>query len=112
MRPKSKWIVFISACVIPLLSWLWYTDFFNSPEFIGIIESIENNHAMVKIEEGDILKSGDKASVDLSVAQNTTFQVGDKIKVRYGNVGERYPLYIETKSVKLINWWQLRNLAN
>lgn len=103
MRPKSKWIVFISACVIPLLSWLWYTDFFNSPEFIGTIESIENDNAMVNIEEGDILKSGDKASVDLSVAQNTTFQVGDKIKVRYGNVGERYPLYIETKSVKLIN---------
>jgi len=103
MRTKSKWIFFISVCVIPLLSWLWYSDFSNSPEFIGIIELIENDHAMVKIEEGDILKSGDKASVDLSVAQNTTFQVGDKIKVRYGNVGERYPLYIETKSVKLIN---------
>lgn len=103
MRPKSRWIVFISVCVIAPLALLWYTDFFNAPEFMGTIESIENDNAMVKIEEGEILKSGDKASVDLSVAKNTTFQVGDKIKVRYGYVGERYPLYIETKSIKLID---------
>src|SRR5690625_3060107 len=97
-------ILIISFIILTaIFALLWYTDFFNTPEFIGTIESIENDNAIVKIEEGKILKSGDKASVDLSVAKDTTFQIGDKIKVRYGKVRERYPLYIETKSVKLID---------
>jgi len=104
MGPTSRWVIFISVCVIALFALLFYTGFFTSSEFIGSIESIEKENAIVKIEEGEILKSGDRASVDLSVAKNTTFQVGDTIKVRYGNVGERSPLYIETKSVILIDF--------
>ena len=100
---KSRWDVFILAFIVIILVFLWYIDFFNTTQFVGTIETIENDNALVKIEEGEILKSGDKASVDLSVARDTTFQVGDKIKVGYGYVGERYPLYIETKSVKLID---------
>lgn len=103
MGVKAKWMVFILAFIIIVLAFLWYTSFFDSSKFVGIIETIEKDNAIVKIEEGEILKSGDKASVDLSVAKDTTFQVGDKIKVGYGYVGESHPLYIETKSVKLID---------
>ena len=101
MGLKSKWAVFIVACLIAVFILLLYTDFFTISKFIGTIESIENNNAIVKIEEGEM--SGDKASVDLSVAKNTTFQVGDKVKVGYGFVGESDPLTIETKSVKLMD---------
>jgi len=104
MRLTSRWVIFISVCVVALFALLLYTGFFTSSEFIGTIESIEKENAIVKIEEGEILKSGDRVSVDLSVSKNTTFQIGDKIKVRYGNVGESYPLYIETKSVTLIDF--------
>ena len=87
-----------------MFAFLWYTDFFNtSSKFTGTIESIENDHALVKIEEGKILKSGDQASVDLSVAKDTTVHVGDKVKVGYGFVGESHPLTIETKSVKRVH---------
>lgn len=74
-----------------------------SQTFTGTIEKIENQNAIVAIEDGEILKSGNKASVDLSVANETIFQVGEKVKVGYDNVGERNPLYIETKTVELID---------
>ena len=70
--------------------------------FTGTIEEINGDTATVKIEEGDILNSGDLGRVDLSVNEDTTFEVGDKVKVFYGTVGESYPLTIETKSVEKV----------
>jgi len=104
MGLTSRWVIFISVCVVALFALLFYKGFFASSELIGSIESIEKENAIVKILEGETLKSGDRVCVDLSVSKNTTFQIGDKIKVRYGNVGEKYPLYIETKSVILIDF--------
>ena len=71
--------------------------------FTGTIEEINGNMALLSIDKGEILKSGDKASVDLSVAPDETFQVNDKVKVGYGFVGESGPLTIETKFVKLLD---------
>lgn len=108
MGVKSKWMVFMLSFTIIVFAFLWYTGFFDGSKFVGTIESIEKDSAIVKIEEGEILKSGNRAGVDLSVAEDTTFQVGDKIKVGYGYVGESYPLYIETKSVKLIDLTKIK----
>ncbi|ALX47669.1 DUF3221 domain-containing protein [Lentibacillus amyloliquefaciens] len=73
--------------------------------FTGTIEKItDQNVAIVTIEEGKILKSGREVSVNLSVANDTTFQIGDKIRVGYdGKVRESYPLGINTTFVELIN---------
>jgi len=71
--------------------------------FTGTIELIEGQNAIVNITSGEILKSGKKVSVDLSVAQDTTFRVGDEIKVGYeGEVRESGPLGINTTFVQLI----------
>lgn len=71
--------------------------------FTGTIEIIEGQHATVDIEEGKILKSGRKVRVDLSVANDTTFQAGDEIRVGYdGEVRESGPLGINTTFVELI----------
>lgn len=73
--------------------------------FTGTIESIDQQLAIVHIEDGDIAKSGHKVAVDLSVsAQDITFQIGDYIKVGYdGEVRESEPLGINTIFVELIS---------
>jgi len=71
--------------------------------FTGTIEDINGDSATVKIEEGEILKSGSVGFVNLSVNEDTTFQIGDKVKVKYGSVGESLPLSIDTKSVEIID---------
>lgn len=72
--------------------------------FTGTIETIADKHAIVDIEDGEILRSGQKVSVDLSVAGDTIFEIGNKIKVVYdGPVQEIYPLRINTTFVELID---------
>ena len=72
--------------------------------FTGTIETIENEVAIVDIKDGQILRSGKKVTVDLSVADDTTFEIGDKIKVGYeGAVRESGPLGINTTFVELID---------
>lgn len=71
--------------------------------FIGVIEEINGDMALVAIEEGEILKSGSLVDVDLSVSEDKEFKVGDRIKVAYdGDVMERHPLGINTSSVELL----------
>lgn len=71
--------------------------------FTGNIETIEDQNAIVDIEAGEILKSGRKVSVNLSVTDNTMFQVGDEFRVGYdGEVRESEPLQINTTFVELI----------
>lgn len=71
--------------------------------FTGTIEKIYGEMALVSIEEGEILKSGNKVDVKLSVANDTTFKIGDKVKVGYdGIVREKHPLGINTIFVELV----------
>ena len=75
----------------------------SSPTFIGTIEEITDASALVSIEEGNILNSGTKVMVDLSVAEGLTFNEGDRIKVTYdGIVRESHPLGINTVKVELL----------
>src|SRR5690625_4138475 len=72
------------------------------PNFIGIIEEIHGDSELVKVEEGEILKSGQHVGgIDLSLAEDTAFEVGDSVKVKFeGGVRESYPLGINTVSVE------------
>lgn len=79
------------------------TESFEKTTFIGIIEEINGNMAIVLIEEGDILRSGNMVGVDLSVAKDITFEINDKIKVGFdGIIREKFPLGINTTFVELI----------
>lgn len=72
--------------------------------FIGTIEEINGDTALVAIEEGAILNSGSIVDIDLSVASDTTFEIGDKVRVGYdGIIRETYPLGINTIFVELLN---------
>lgn len=72
--------------------------------FTGTIEKVEGQNALVTITDGEILRSYNKVQVDLSVAEDKTFQVGDKIRVGYdGEVRESGPLGINTSFVELID---------
>lgn len=72
--------------------------------FIETIADINGQNAIVVIDEGEILKSGNRVFVNLSVNRNTTFQVGDKIRVQYdGEIRESNPLRINVINVELIN---------
>ncbi|MFJ8258570.1 DUF3221 domain-containing protein [Peribacillus asahii] len=72
--------------------------------FSGKIAEINGQNAIVEINEGEILKSGNRVFVNLSVNKNTTFQVGDKISVEYdGEIRESNPLRINVTNVELIN---------
>lgn len=71
--------------------------------FTGIIKKINEQSAVVSIEDGDILNSGTEVNVDLSVAEDITFQIGDKIRVGYhGDVRETHPLGIDTSFVERV----------
>ncbi|MDV2884667.1 hypothetical protein RYX45_05720 [Alkalihalophilus pseudofirmus] len=68
--------------------------------FTGMIESIHNDSAIIAIEEGEILSSGDMVGVNLAV----TFQVGDRVVVEYdGAVLESYPLQVHTISFEHVS---------
>lgn len=71
-------------------------------EFTGTISEIKDQSALVIIETGEILHSGDRVSVDLSNSEGD-FQAGDKVKVGYdGIVRESYPLGINVIYVEKI----------
>lgn len=71
--------------------------------FIGTISEINDQTAIISIEEGEILNSGSSVTVDLSVNENEIFFVGDKVEVVYdGIVREIHPLSINTISVKKV----------
>ena len=72
-------------------------------KFTGTIQAIDDKMAIVSIEEGEILNSGNEASVDLSTADERTFQVGDRVRVTYdGVIRETHPLSINTLAVERI----------
>ncbi len=72
--------------------------------FRGIIEEISDDTAIVipNDSEEHILSSGDKVTVNLSVADNK-FVVGDEVVVYYtGEIMESYPLQINTVDVGFV----------
>lgn len=68
--------------------------------FIGVIEEIDGNNAIVLPNEGEEIRaSGDKVSIVL--ADNHEFVVGDKVSVFYdGDIMESYPLQVNTVLVE------------
>lgn len=71
--------------------------------FTGEIVEIHGTGAVVFVKEGEILSSGSRVSVDLSVNNEETFQVGDSVKVVYdGVIRESDPLQINTIAVEKI----------
>src|SRR5699024_124264 len=73
-------------------------------DFIGIIENINGDQALVAIEEGSILTSGNQVMVDLSVAEKENFRTGDRIKVGYdGLVREYMPHGVNTLEVEKLD---------
>lgn len=72
--------------------------------FEGTIEEINGQSALISIEDGQILSSGDKVTVDLAVASEDSFEIGDQVRVGYdGSVRETYPLQIDTLALEKIN---------
>lgn len=99
MKPFKNYL-FITIILILLIGCNSKDDVVS---FTGTIKEINNQQAIVFIEEGEILHSGNQVSVDLSVSKQT-FQVGDHIRVTYdGEVRESFPLGINTVSVEVIN---------
>lgn len=72
-------------------------------EFTGTIIEINGYFAIVSAdEEQDIRSSGDLVEVNLSVNEETMFNVGDRVKVGYdGAIQEKYPLGINALYVEL-----------
>lgn len=71
--------------------------------FTGTISEINQQNALVDIETGDILNSGNKVYVDLSMSDDQ-FKVGDKVEVGYdGVIRESHPLGINVVYVELMN---------
>ena len=67
--------------------------------FIGVISEINESKALVDIESGSILSSGDKTFIDLSKGTEE-LKVGDRVKVKHtGLIRESYPMQIDTISV-------------
>jgi len=71
--------------------------------FTGTITEIYDQTALVHIDEGEITKSGSRVHVDLSKNSETTFHVGDKVKVGYdGEVRESDPLQINVVFIEKV----------
>lgn len=69
--------------------------------FTGTISEIHETTAIIEIDEGEILNSGNRVSINLSVADEETFEVGDKVRVGYeGGIMESYPLQVKTVFVE------------
>ncbi|WP_152658160.1 hypothetical protein [Oceanobacillus sp. CFH 90083] len=98
---KKIFFYLLMSCLYIILSSCNTSDAENT--FIGAIKTIENEMAIIEIEEGDILSSGNRVSVDLSVASETEFSIGDKVRVGYdGDVRETGPLGINTAFAELV----------
>lgn len=75
-------------------------------DFTGTIEEINNTKALVKTNN-DALKDGDSSEsevlVDLSINSEQSFQIGDEIKVKAGDVVlDSEPRQVDTLSVELV----------
>lgn len=69
--------------------------------FTGVIKEIHDHGALVHAKNGSIKKGN--VFVDLSVNNDETFQVGDKIKVEYnGIILKSNPAQITTLFVELV----------
>jgi len=74
-----------------------------SATFTGTIEEINGQSALVSIEEGEILNSGNSVNIDLSVNSKETFHVGDRVKVSYdGEVRESLPLSVNVIDIEIV----------
>lgn len=72
--------------------------------FDGTIEEINGISALVAIDDGEILRSGDKVTVDLSSVADEIFEIGDKVQVEYdGMIQESYPLQVNTLSIQKLD---------
>ena len=72
--------------------------------FDGTIEEINGDSALVATDDGEILRSGDKVTVDLSSAPDEIFEIGDNIRVEYdGTIRESYPLQVNTLSIQKLD---------
>ena len=66
--------------------------------FTGTIDKINSPSKAIVISD-----DGGRFFVNLSVNEDVTFQVGDRVKVGFdGDIKESYPAQINTKSVELI----------
>ena len=75
----------------------------HTDSFSGTIRVINGQNALINIEEGEILRSGDCVRGQLSKWEANTFQVGDRVRVEYnGGVQESYPLQISETNIELI----------
>ncbi len=71
--------------------------------FTGTISEINGQNALVDIETGDILKSGNKVYVDVSMSEEN-LKLGDKVEVGYdGLIRESHPLGINVIYIELLN---------
>ena len=102
---KRKYSVLIISVLVIILSSCSSSNDKNKAEavFIGSIVNIEDDMAIVAVEEGELLKSGGEVAVDLSVAEDLTLNVLDRIEVGYdGEVRESSPLGINTTYIELL----------
>lgn len=71
--------------------------------FIGTIEELSSNGALVNIEESTGTKLSGTVSIDIPENTNETFSIGDKIEVGYnGEVMESAPGQVITITVEKI----------
>lgn len=104
---RKIWILFSSFLIILLIA-CNNTD--NKPitsdvtsTFTETITEIYDQTALVHIVEGEITKSGSRVHMDLSKNSETTFHVGDKVKVGYdGEVRESDPLQINVVFIEKV----------
>lgn len=62
------------------------------------------NMALVEIEEGAILSSGDQVHIPLSIDDVDNFEVGDQVRIGYdGSVMESYPLQINMTFIEKVD---------
>ena len=100
---RKRWIL----AVLFLVGFMIVCAFlYPEPEpssFSGTILQINGESALIDIEEGVILRSGNRVRVHLSKREARTLQVGDRVRVEYrGAVRESYPLQISKTKIEWI----------
>jgi len=98
-KSKSTFFVIILSTILLACA---NPDNFAVESFKGTIIESHGESALVLIDEGEpVRKSGSEVSVNLSINEEVTFKVGDRVEVWYdGVVGESFPLSINTIDVK------------
>ncbi len=101
MKRTIAYFIILSTILLITVSCSDEPNLDASAKFIGVIEEIDNSTAIVTPNDNeDILLSGDKVRVNLSVSDDT-FYLGDEIVVYYtGEIMESYPLQINTVNVE------------